>query len=103
MTWETEGSLKVSLNEPLRDIIGTFFGKIQNVPKHYLIRTLQSHDQGHCKCPEHSLHWEHCKETGWEHFECTYDGPGGFFPGTLSMSLQCIYNVLGQETGIFPQ
>ena len=27
----------------------------------------------------------------------------GFFPGTLSMYLQCIYNVLGQETGVFPQ
>ena len=27
----------------------------------------------------------------------------GFFPGTLSMYLQCIYNVLGQETGVCPQ
>ena len=35
--------------------MGTFFGKIQNVPMDYLIRTLQSHDQGHCKCPEHFL------------------------------------------------
>ena len=42
------------MNEPLRKITGTFFGKIQNVPKDYLIRTSQSHDQGHCKCPEHS-------------------------------------------------
>ena len=42
------------MNEPLRDIMGTFFGKIQNVPKDYLIRTLQSHDQEHCECPEHS-------------------------------------------------
>ena len=92
-----------SLNEPLRDIMGTFFGEIQNVPKDYLIRTSQSHDLGHCKWPEHSLGWEHCKETGWEHFECTYDGPGGFFLGTLSMSLQCIYNVLDQETGICAQ
>ena len=31
-------------NEPLRDITGTFFGKIQDVPMVYLIRTLQSHD-----------------------------------------------------------
>ena len=83
--------------------MGTFFGKIQNVPMDYLIRTSQSHDQGHCKCPEHFLGQEHCKETGWEHFKCTYDVPAGFVPGTLSMSLQCIYNVLGQETGICPQ
>ena len=91
------------MSEPLRDIIGTFFGKIQNVPKDYLIRTSQSHDQEHCECPEHFLGWDHCKEIGWEHFKCTYDVPAGFFPGTLSMSLQCVYNVLGQETGICPQ
>ena len=80
--------------------MGTFFG---NVPMDYLIRTLQPHDQGHCKCPEHFLGQEHCKETGWEHFKCTHDVPAGFSPGILTMSLQCIYNVLGQETGVCPQ
>jgi hypothetical protein len=38
---------KVHFNEPLGNITGTFFGKIQGFPTHYLIRTLRSHDLVH--------------------------------------------------------
>ena len=37
---------KYTINEPLRNIKGTFFGNIQSVPMDYLIGTLQSHDLG---------------------------------------------------------
>ena len=37
---------KYTVNEPLRNIEGTFLGNIQGVPMDYLIRTLQSHDLG---------------------------------------------------------
>ena len=37
---------KYTVNEPLGNIEGTFFGNIQSVPTDYLIRTLQSHDLG---------------------------------------------------------
>jgi len=55
---------KYTVNEPPRNIMGTFFGKIQGLPTDYLIRTLWSHDLEHCKCTRHFLHWEHCNETG---------------------------------------
>ena len=37
---------KYTVNEPLGNIEGTFFGDIQSVPMDYLIRTPQSHDLG---------------------------------------------------------
>jgi len=75
------------LNELLRKILGTFFGKILNVPMMFLMGTPWSHDLEHCECTDHFLTQEHCRETGWEHSEWTWDIPGGFLPGTLSMSL----------------
>ena len=47
------------LNEPLRKILGTFFGKILNDPMVFLMGTPWSHDL------------EHCRETGWENSEWT--------------------------------
>ena len=31
---------------------------IQDVPINYLMGTSQSHDLGHCECPDHFLGWE---------------------------------------------
>ena len=45
----TGNTAKYSLNEPLRNITGTFFGKIQDVPITFPMGTSQSHDPGHCK------------------------------------------------------
>ena len=39
-----------TVNEPLRNITGTFFGKIQDVPTTFLSRTSRSHDLVHCEC-----------------------------------------------------
>ena len=81
---------------PLRHIMGTFFGKIQNVITDYLINRTAWHTVnilGIC-CT---------RETGWENFECTYDVLGGYLVGTLSMSLQCTYSVPGRKTGFCPQ
>ena len=44
-----------SLNEPLRQITSTFFGKIQDLPMVYLIRKPWSHDWENCECTEHFL------------------------------------------------
>ena len=75
------------VNEPLGRIMGTFFGKIQDVPMDYLIGTLQSHDWEHCECPGDVLCWVHCNEIGLENSEWAFDVPGGFLVGTLSISL----------------
>ena len=56
----TGNTAKYTVNEPLRNITGTFFGKIQDVPIDYLIGTSQSHDWEHCECTDDSLCWEHC-------------------------------------------
>src|SRR5919206_3193861 len=73
MIWEIVNVLTTSfrniLNEPLRNTAVTFFGKIQDVPKMFLIGTPQSHHSGHCECIGHFLCQEHCKETGSENFE----------------------------------
>ena len=75
------------MDEPLRHITGTFFGKIQDVPMDYLIGTSQSHDLEHCECTDDSLCWEHCNQIGLENFECVCSVLGGFGVGTLSISL----------------
>ena len=46
---------KYTLNEPLWNITGTFFGKIQGLPTDYLIRKPWSCDLGNCECTEHFL------------------------------------------------
>ena len=65
----TGNTAKKTLNEPLRDITVTFFGKFQNVPMVFPMGKSQSHDLEHCKCPDHLLTWEHCKEIGLENSE----------------------------------
>ena len=46
---------------------------------------------------------EHCRKTGWENSECICDVLGGFFPSTLSISLQRTCDVLDQNTTPCPQ
>jgi len=58
---------------------------------------------GHCECTDHSLGWGNCREMGWENSECTWDVPGEFVPGTLSISLQCTCDVPAQYTTPCPQ
>ena len=98
-----ECTASISLNEPLRNIAGTFFGKIQDVPINYLMGTLWSCDLVHFECPDHSPGQGHWRKTGREHSECTGDVPGWYMLGTLSISLQCTYDVPAQYTGPCPQ
>ena len=72
--WEhcnhTTGNIaKEILNEPLRQIQGTFFGKIYDFPMVFLTGTLWSHDLGHFECYKHFSHWEHCSDTNLGNFE----------------------------------
>ena len=46
---------KYTLNEPLWNITGTFFGKIQGLPTDYLTRKPWSCDLGNCECTDHFL------------------------------------------------
>ena len=85
----TGNTAKNSLNEPLRNITGAFFGKIQDVPITFPMGTPQSHDLGHCEHTAriswmshsgtlqlHSLGkfrmsplcnwWEHCNHVIWD-------------------------------------
>ena len=41
---------KYTVNEPIRNIMGTFFGRIQGLPTDYLIKTLWSYDLENCEC-----------------------------------------------------
>ena len=49
----TRNITKVISNEPLGNIQGTFFGKIQGVPMVFLNRTSWSHDLVNCECTGH--------------------------------------------------
>ena len=80
-----------------------FFGKILGVPINYIMGTSQSHDLGHCECTDHSLGWGNCREIGWENSGCTWDVPGRYMLGTLSISLQCTCNIPAQDTTPCPQ
>ena len=52
----TAGNIaKEILNEPLGYFLGTFFGKILDVPMVFLMGTSRSHDLEHCKCTGHFL------------------------------------------------
>ena len=60
--WEhcdrTAGNItKEILNEPLGKILGTFFGKILNVPMMFLMGTPWSHDLEHCECTRWVFAW----------------------------------------------
>jgi len=99
----TGNTAKNSLNEPLRNIAGTFFGKIQDVPINYLMGTLQSHDLEHCECTDHSPGQGNCREIGRENSGCTQDVLGGYMLGTLSISLRCTCDVPARYTGPCPQ
>ena len=54
------------VNEPLRGIACTFFGKIQDVPINYLMGTLQSHDWVHSKCTGCALGWDTAGKLAWK-------------------------------------
>ena len=60
---------KNSLNEPLGNITVTFFGKILNIPKIFLMGKSQSHDLEHCECTDHFLCWENYRKIGLENSE----------------------------------
>ena len=92
-----------TVKEPLGETAGTFFGKIHSFPKDYLIGTLQSHDLVHLKSTGHFLHPEHSREIGWENSKRSCNVLGRDVAGTLSISLQCTCDVLGQGTTPFPQ
>jgi len=51
----TGDTAKNSLNEPLRNIVVTFFGKLGVYPMYYLMGTSWSHDLEHCECTGHFL------------------------------------------------
>jgi len=46
----TGDTAKNSLNEPLGNIVVTFFGKLGVYPTYYLMGTSWSHDLEHCEC-----------------------------------------------------
>jgi len=60
---------KKILNEPLGEILDTFFGKIVNFPMMFLMGTPWSHDLEYCECTDHLLTQGHCRETGWGYSE----------------------------------
>ena len=64
---ETNGALHTA--EPLGNITVTFFGKILNIPKIFLMGKSQSHDLEHCECTDHFLCWENCRKIGLENSE----------------------------------
>ena len=99
----TGDTAKNTLNESLGNIIGTFFGKIQDVPISFLTGTSWSHDLGHCECTDHSPDQGNCKEIGRENSRCSWDVLGGYMLGTLSISLQCTCDVLAWYAGPCPQ
>ena len=68
-----------------------------------LMGTSQSCDPGHCECTGHSPGQGNCRNTGRENSECTCDVLGRYIHGTLSISLQCICDVLAWNTGPCPQ
>jgi hypothetical protein len=48
----------------------------------------------------------HSRQLLWPEWSCAYsiyDVPGGSLPGTFFISIQCIYDVPGWETGVCPQ
>src|ERR1700760_684379 len=105
-SWEhhnhtTGKTAKNTLNEPLRNITGTFFGNIQDVPIIFPKGTSQSHDLEHCKCIDHFLGWEIAGKpagkildvlemyqvgSGLVHCPCPCDGLAVFQPGTLDFA-----------------
>jgi len=82
ITHTTGNTAKNSLNEPLRNITGTFFGKIQDVPITFLMGTSWSHDLGHCECTaENSLN-EPPRNTAVTFFGKIQDVPMDHLMGT---------------------
>jgi len=73
---QTDGNTaKDTANEPLGNITGTFFGKIQDVPTTFLFRTSRSHDLVHCECTGCFLSMSHSSTLQyffWENLKCTH-------------------------------
>ena len=57
---------KNTLNEPLRDITVTFFGKFQNIPMVFPMGKSQSHDLEHCKCTDRLLTGNTARKLAWK-------------------------------------
>jgi len=95
--WEhcdrTAGNItKEILNEPLGYFLGTFYGKILDVPMVFLMGTLWLHDLGNCKCTDHFLTQEHCNPTAGEIAKEILNEPlrkilGTFYRKTLNVPM----------------
>jgi len=80
----TDGNTaKYTVNEPLRNIMGTFFGKILGLPIYYLIRTLGSHDLEHCKHTDQFFLNEPLRNIVVTFFEKILGFPMDYLMGTL--------------------
>ena len=78
----TGNTAKNSLNEPLRNITGTFFGKIQDVPISFLMGTSQSHDLEHCGCTARISLNEPLRDIAVTFFGKIQDVPINYIMGT---------------------
>ena len=65
--------VKIFLNDPLQNIMGTFVGNFLNIPNNSLIGKLKSHGLVHCKSAEHVLHLGYCRDIGSEYSKYTYN------------------------------
>jgi hypothetical protein len=90
---------KNTLNNPPRNTVGTFFGNILKFPTHFLIR----------KSPGNTVNDLNTSQAGdisvklAENSECPWNILGGYWLSPLSISLQCICDVLGRDTTPCPQ
>ena len=97
---------KYTLNEPLRNTTGAFFGKLQGLPINYPPGTPKSHDMENCKHTRHFLSMSHSGTSQGNcsgNFECTCSVPGGIILSTLSISLGCLSSVPAGNTTPCPQ
>jgi len=79
----TGDTAKNSLNKPLGNITGTFFGKIQDVPISFPMGTSRSHDLEHCECTGQISLNEPLRNTAVTFFGKIQDVPINYLMGTL--------------------
>jgi hypothetical protein len=104
--WEhcghTTGDIaKDTVNEPLGNIMGTFFGEIHGLPIDYLIRTLWSHDLGNCEHTEQFFLNEPLRNIVGTFFGKIHSVPMDYLMGTLQSHdlehCECTGHFLHQE------
>jgi len=78
----TGDTAKNSLNEPLGNITGTFFGKIQDVSISFPMETSRSHDLEHCECTARNSLNEPLRNTAVTFFGKIQDVPINYLMGT---------------------